>query len=62
MSCTVDDGMVAGTCEAVGLGPEDPAADICAVSLGAAFEGLCYAAVRELGSFAGNMCAKSMGC
>jgi len=62
MSCSVDDGMVAGTCEAVGLGPEDPAADICASSLAAAYEGLCIAAVKELGKFAGDMCAKAMGC
>ena len=54
--------MVAGTCEAVGLGPEDPAADICASSLAAAYEGLCIAAVKELGTFAGDMCAKAMGC
>ena len=45
--------MVATTCEAVGLGPEDPAADLCAGVMGVAFEGICVAAVHELGSLAG---------
>ena len=33
------------SCEVAGAGPEDPFADICAVSMGAAFEGLCVSAV-----------------
>ena len=54
--------MVAATCEAVGMGPEDPMSDACAGLLASAFEGLCVAALHELGTFAGDMCAKAMGC
>ena len=60
--CTADDALVAATCEAVGFGPEDPAADTCAAVLAAAFEGLCAAAVHEVGVFVGAQCTKLMGC
>ena len=60
--CTADDGLVVATCETVGLGPEDPAADVCAGVLGAAFEGVCTAAINEIGTLTGDACAKAIGC
>ena len=60
--CTADDAMVAGVCEAVGLGPEDPASDVCAAALGTAFEGICVAGIKELGTLTTDAAVKAMGC
>merc|ERR1712007_314405 len=60
--CTADDALVVSTCEAVGLGPEDPAADVCAAAMGAAFEGICGAAVNEIGTLTGDACSKAFSC
>jgi len=52
----------AGICEAVGLGPEDPFADICAATIGTLIETACVAAVKEGKQFGANECIAAANC
>jgi len=61
-ACTLGAAEIAGICEAVGLGPEDPFADICAVVLGGGFEAACLAAVSAGKSFGVSSCDAVAGC
>jgi hypothetical protein len=54
--CTATAAGVAGACEVVGLGPEDPFADGCAAVLGVAFEATCKTIVDEGVSFGKAQC------
>jgi hypothetical protein len=60
--CTELSGEGVGLCETVGLGPEDPWADACAVVVGAAIKEGCDSAVSHLRSFTATECKKAAGC
>ena len=62
VECTAADALLATACEVVGLGPEDPAADACAATLGIGFEAACVAAVKVGGHFGAAECAKIAKC
>jgi len=52
----------AGICLAVGLGPEDPWADACAVALGTTIKLGCDKAIEAANSFGKTECKKAAGC
>ena len=60
--CGECDALVAGACEAMGWGPLDPAADVCAVTMVIAFQAGCGAVIDAGGSFDTATCEKSLGC
>ena len=60
--CTLKASEAAGICELAGLGPEDPAADACALALASALNGACIAAVKEGGEFTQGELLKHTGC
>merc|ERR1739848_145059 len=61
-ACTPDAGEVALACEAVLLGPEDPAADACAAVLAIVAEGACVSAVRHGARFTASQCKQAANC
>jgi hypothetical protein len=60
--CTKLAGEAVLACETVGLGPEDPLADLCAAALGAGFEVGCTAAVEAGRTVTINTCMGFAGC
>ena len=60
--CVADDTAIAAACEAVGLGPEDPAADVCAVLLDVAFETACTIAVKEGSALTSSAVKNALHC
>lgn len=62
VECTVDATEAGAACEIVGLGPEDPFADVCAAMLSSALEGACVAAVSKGETWGTNQCESACGC
>lgn len=60
--CLVDTAEAVATCEAVGLGPEDPLADACAFVLGTVVTTACEAAVSKGVKFGKAQCKTAAGC
>jgi len=64
--CIADDAAVVATCEAAGLGPEDPMADTCAAVFATVFTTACKAAIKAgekgLGEFGKAACKDAAGC
>merc|ERR1740123_2357371 len=52
----------AGVCEAVGIGPEDPLADICAVGLGYAVDRACRMAAKDGVGLSAKFILERVGC
>ena len=52
----------ASACEAAGLGPEDPLADACAVTIAAGFQVACSTAVAAGANLTGAALKKALGC
>jgi hypothetical protein len=51
-----------GVCEAAGLGPEDPFADVCAAAVKVTVTKACEKALKALGKYTNEMCNGDMGC
>ena len=62
IGCTATTAGVAGACEAIGMGPEDPFADGCAVVLGVSFEAACVTVVKSGAAFGVSQCLSHLGC
>jgi len=56
IGCTATAAGVAGACETIGMGPEDPFADGCAAVLSVAFEAACTTVVNEGSAFGVSEC------
>lgn len=52
----------ASICEAVGLGPEDPVADLCAAIVGGAIEDACKEVVQQGQKLSAAECKRAAGC
>jgi len=59
-ACWKDSGLVAGSCELVAGGPEDPLGDLCAGFISPLFLVSCMWAINKVGEFGAKHCKKSI--